>query len=346
MGIPQNPDRGFGSLDRPKAEPPFAADFTRSYPAGMSIFTTKSKAPKPLPDIYQMLTRKRTFLQSDPLPPVSNFLKREQEMWRDLDGKMNRVELAPYVDRDPCPIPPSAEREDYFADDHAGYWFMGLRDYLKVEQAIAKHSQASGPAAVLDLGCSSGRLLRHFAAHMAPETTVWGADIAIHNVDWVRRNLPERIRVFQNSIYPHLPLPDASMTCVTAFSVFTHIDTFDDTWLLELRRLLKPGGIAYVTVHTERVWERVADNPSAYAAMDRCRKHTPDWDITPELFRQPMPQDRIVFHWSNTDAYRCNTFETQESIRRRWGRFFEVCEIYDGGVENYQDIAILRRRDD
>ena len=320
----------------------------------MSLFQSKKsrpqeldrKARKRLPDIYRLLTRKETKLIADPLPPAQEHVKRAQEMWRALDGGMRRVELAPYLERDQAPIPPSAEREDYFVGDHAGYWFMGLRDYLKIEQARETHATCEGPLRLLDLGCSSGRVLRHFAAHSPQEATLWGTDIAMHNVEWVRRHLGPRLRVFQNSVYPHLPLPDGALNCVTALSVFTHIDTFEDAWLLELRRVLEPGGIAYVTVHTERVWSRVATNESALAAMERCRKHSPGWDIGRALFEAPMPQERIVLNWSPNAAYRCNTFTSMEYIRRVWGQFFEVCEIYDGGDENYQDIVILRRRED
>ncbi len=315
----------------------------------MALFSPKRserKATQQLPDVYRLLTRKETKLLSEPLPPPREHVKRPQEMWRGLDGSMRRVELGPYLEKDRAPIPPAAEREDYFPGDHAGYWFMGLRDYLKVQQARERFDSTERPLALLDLGCSSGRVLRHFAAYGSDQDTLWGTDIAMHNIEWVRRHLGNRLRVFQNSVYPHLPLPDGSLNVATAFSVFTHIDTFEDAWLLELRRLLQPGGIAYVTVHTERVWSRVAENESALAAMERCRKHTPEWDIGPELFRAAMPAERIVFRWSPNAGYRCNTFTTQEYIQRVWGQFFEVCEIFDGGVENYQDIVILRRRAD
>jgi ubiquinone/menaquinone biosynthesis C-methylase UbiE len=37
------------------------------------------------------------------------------------------------------------------------------------------------------------------------------------------------------------------------FSVFTHLDEqMQDAWLLELRRVLKPGGVLIVTVHNQR----------------------------------------------------------------------------------------------
>jgi hypothetical protein len=42
---------------------------------------------------------------------------------------------------------------------------------------------------------------------------------------------------------------------VTAFSVFTHINEPEIAWLLELRRILKIGGIACNSVHDEATWQ-------------------------------------------------------------------------------------------
>ena len=49
---------------------------------------------------------------------------------------------------------------------------------------------------------------------------------------------PTNLRIFQNTILPHLPIEDNSLSLVTAFSVFTHIDDLDLAWIAELRRIL------------------------------------------------------------------------------------------------------------
>ena len=48
---------------------------------------------------------------------------------------------------------------------------------------------------------------------------------------------------------PHVPFEDSSFDLVFSGSVFTHIDDLADAWFLELRRVLKPGGLLYFTVH-------------------------------------------------------------------------------------------------
>lgn len=48
---------------------------------------------------------------------------------------------------------------------------------------------------------------------------------------------------------------------VYGFSVFTHLDErMQDMWLLELRRVLNPGGILLLTVHGERAANALLDS--------------------------------------------------------------------------------------
>src|SRR6185503_12477254 len=114
-------------------------------------------------------------------------------------------------------------------------------------------------------------------------------------VDWLLRHLPRAVKPFQCTALPSLPLPDASLDLVTAFSVFTHIDEYELTWLLELRRLLKSGGIAYLTIHSDDTWGRLCPGMSAYDYLFALRDAIPDHAITPELFRSPMARDKTVF---------------------------------------------------
>ena len=67
-------------------------------------------------------------------------------------------------------------------------------------------------------------------------------------------NFPSTIKVFQGMYFPFLPIEDRTFDLISAMSVFTHIDETETSWLLELWRILKPGGIAVVTIHNEDTW--------------------------------------------------------------------------------------------
>jgi SAM-dependent methyltransferase len=262
---------------------------------------------------------------------------------RNLDDVDVPIDVGPLLALDPYPIPVEADREHYCESDDAGYWFSGLRDFLKVQTAVGRHARPSGGGArLLDFGCASGRILRH-AFCQQQHAEVWGCDIDRNHVEWIARHFPPSLRVFQNSAYPALPLPDASFDVVTGWSVFAHIDTFEDTWLLELRRILKPGGVACLSIHSPRSWSRITKLPHVLEAMLRCRVRGGGRGVDRRLFEGPMPSDRVVLEWDDDSPYRCNVFHTEEFIRGRWGRFFEVCAIYDGGIAGFQDVAVLRR---
>ena len=101
---------------------------------------------------------------------------------------------------------------------------------------------------VLDFGCGAGRMIRHFAAE-ASAAEFWGADISAEHILWANRHLRPPFRFVTTTTLPHLPFGDGYFQMIYAGSVFTHIADLADAWLLELRRVLAPGGRMYLTFH-------------------------------------------------------------------------------------------------
>ncbi len=100
---------------------------------------------------------------------------------------------------------------------------------------------------VLDFGCGSGRLLRQFLDE-ARLAEFHGSDIDEEMVAWVREHLcPPIADVRVNREQPPLDYPDDHFDLVTALSVFTHIADGWSDWMLEIRRVLKPGGLLIAT---------------------------------------------------------------------------------------------------
>jgi hypothetical protein len=124
---------------------------------------------------------------------------------------------------------------------------------------------------------------------------------------------------------------------ISAYSVFTHIEAFETTWLMELRRILRPGGIAWVTVHTERTWAQMAPGWPLHNAMS---KHP---DFQPYLAeRGELPGERVVFRWRDDRSYTSNVFYTREYLYRSWGRILEVVEDHHR-LPGFQDVVVLRK---
>jgi hypothetical protein len=123
--------------------------------------------------------------------------------------------------------------------------------------------------------------------------------------------------------------------------VFTHIDEFETAWLAELRRVLKPGGIAYLTAHTDHTWKSLRPGMAVYDELVRLAPNIVEHVVGPELFQGPMPHERTVFRW-HTAVYNHNVFHSEPYLRRVWGNLFEVLEIVRTG-SGYQDVVVLRK---
>jgi len=188
---------------------------------------------------------------------------------------------------------------------------------------------------IFDLGAASGRVLRHFLCQ-EEGLDLWSSDLNSRHVEWTHKFLGGRIRAFQNHALPHLPLEDNSFDLVCAFSVFTHIDVFELPWLLELRRILKPGGLAYVTLHSDHTWSNMKEEHAIYQSL---LSHP---DFSPHLLKSRMPQERMVYRWETDSSYRANVFHDEKYIRGTWGNYFQILDIIPAG-HFYQDAVLLRK---
>lgn len=250
-------------------------------------------------------------------------------------GEWATLDYEAALARDTAPLPRTEDREGYYGPDHFSYWASGLADARFLLEAAAAHG-VDHPACYLDMGCASGRVLRHMALER-PGLRALGCDINRLHVEWCNRYLPANYTVFQNHSIPSLPLPDTSVDIVSAYSVFTHIEAVETAWLMELRRILRPGGIAWVTVHSELtlqdmtpdwpLWNPVMQHPEAATKLDAGRN-----------FRG----DRMVMRWRADTSYASNVFYKLDYLKQTWSRFFEIAELRRC-FPIFQDVLILRK---
>ena len=272
----------------------------------------------------------RLEISDEHLGPVADFVGMDmgEVVW-----DQTRIPLATALARDSYALPTIAQREGYYGPNHFHYWASGLRDYCQLLDWMDRHEVSRD--GLLDMGCATGRLIRHVG--LDPSfSNVMGCDINRLHIEWIGRHLSGDVRAFQNSSLPTLPIPDASINVVTAFSVFTHIESFVSTWLMELRRVLRPGGIAWLTVHGDRTWRDVKPEWPLYNALDT----HPDYAAVRD--QKEMPSDRLVFRWLNDSSYSANVFYRYDYLRHHWGKFMEVVDIFPA-LPHYQDVVVLRK---
>jgi SAM-dependent methyltransferase len=104
-------------------------------------------------------------------------------------------------------------------------------------------------SSILDFGCGCGRVARWWAD--LDDSELHACDYNPELVGWCDRELPF-LEAKQSGLRPPLPYPAARFEFAYALSVFTHLSPdLERSWAEELRRILRPGGLLFVTVHGE-----------------------------------------------------------------------------------------------
>jgi SAM-dependent methyltransferase len=132
-----------------------------------------------------------------------------------------------------------SRRENYMAGAYQG----GL---LTLRAAAHAGSNLRLVTAILDFGCGAGKNLRVWREIHGVRLV--GVDVNARQVEWAAAHVPGCEFVHTNPD-PPLPLATDSFDIVNAASVFTHIPFEGQTaWLVELHRVLRPGGVLVATV--------------------------------------------------------------------------------------------------
>ncbi len=128
-------------------------------------------------------------------------------------------------------------------------------NYRNVEQVRVSIEKLLGAAGyqfadfdrILDFGCGVGRLLQALNLSRREGQELCGCDVNEACATWCRENL-DFATVLHTALEPPLPYPEDSFDLVTAISVFTHLSRpLQVAWARELIRVLRPGGVAFIT---------------------------------------------------------------------------------------------------
>ena len=210
------------------------------------------------------------------------------------------------------PYPPS-ELANYvgaLASDEfeVPYEEIGREVRRAVVAMLPEDFELSGRA-ILDFGCGAGRVIRHFGSE-AESGDVWGCDIDRPSIEWAERNISPPFHFLLSEELPSLPFPDERFDLIYAISVFTHLLDSWSAWLLEMHRLLRPGGILVTSFLGRGMTMAVADVP---------------WDED----RIGMIPCKIAAPWSEGGP--C-VLHSPWWLRAHFGRAFEVVDLAVDGT--------------
>ncbi len=203
----------------------------------------------------------------------------------------------------------------------AGYEGIGVTAKLTIEQSLPTDWNWEGRRA-LDFGCGAGRVLRHFRSE-AGTAEFWGCDIDAASIAWLNANACPPFHAFVVEEAPGLPAEDDYFDLAWAMSVFTHLTDHWAGWLLELHRVLKPGGRVIATFLGSNIAKEQLDE---------------QWD-----------EDRIGMNvvgagrpWAEGGP---SVFHSQWWLRAHWGRAFEIVELEPNELfPGTQGLVVMRKK--
>jgi len=149
----------------------------------------------------------------------------------------------------------SKEAVKFFFDNLAGSYhkdrYGGKNDLCSFEmisrkEAVLEFLDRSGMRGgkLLDAGCGSAVMINEF---LARGFEVWGIDISNEMVEEARKTAVSQKAHFAVDDIENLDFPDASFDVFAAIGVLDYLTT-DEKALAEIKRVLKPGGVAILSV--------------------------------------------------------------------------------------------------
>ncbi|MFT3830900.1 MAG: class I SAM-dependent methyltransferase [Opitutaceae bacterium] len=153
----------------------------------------------------------------------------------------------------------SSEYENLERVERVHWFYEGKRRIVR--RWIQRLRPLGANDVLLDFGAGTGL----FAAEMAPRCRVLALDSFPDSLERLRRRLSPA-QVIEPTAAGGIPMPEASVDCVTALDVLEHVE-HDAAAVAEFSRVLRPGGLAVVTVPASmRLWS--------------------DWDVSLHHFRR------------------------------------------------------------
>lgn len=222
-------------------------------------------------------------------------------------------------------MPPLRWLHDTYQCDLPRFWEDGRNTAKELIDKAKAHIDIKNQWQVLDWGCGAARITRHLPA-FKEIATVTGADVHADMIAWHRRHLSG----INFDILP--PAPPVQMHAdqyhlIIGISVFTHIPAErQSAWLLEIERLLRPGGVFIFTTHGK--------------AFDRLMNPAEKKRLQEEgCLTQPYPE---AGHRMMT------TIHDAKKLRSKLSILFDVMNHIDGKSDpetaGGQDLWIVKKR--
>ena len=156
-------------------------------------------------------------------------------------------------------LPPDYLMYESFQINYNKYYFGGKETAEWVLSQIRNHKNLEGKN-ILDWGCGPGRVARHLPELLNNKSNVYGTDYNQKSIEWCKRNI-ENVEFNQNKLEAELPYEDNFFDAIYGISIFTHLSReMHFNWFEELKRILKPDGIIFITTQGNNFKAKLSDS--------------------------------------------------------------------------------------
>jgi SAM-dependent methyltransferase len=195
---------------------------------------------------------------------------------------------------------------------------------------------------VLDFGCGSGRVLP-WIAKLSPPARGTGCDVDPVAIAWAVDHHPRLTWALSGSD-PPLPFAAQSFSLIYSISVFSHLaEVHQDRWLGELGRVLKPGGVALLSVHGQYAFEQF-----------RSGRVRSGWCPAEAFARPSLGSDEFVFVpyrrsiWNRGDLPGVSAeyglaFHGEAYVTDHWSSALRAIAVLPHAMTGWQDIVVFTR---
>lgn len=206
--------------------------------------------------------------------------------------------------------------------------------FYKFVLDVMGREELAGLSSLLDFGCGWGRFTRLFQREVK-EGGLYGVDPWNYAINLCRTHFPFAGFV-QSDFLPPLRFRDNTFDVVVAYSVFSHlVEHAALSWINELSRVLRPGGLLIVTTHGPWVMDNV--NSVRSGVRKACNKWeegiVSNWpDVAPLLEKYNAGEFVFIPNRQSplpTNIYG-NAFIPRSYVERVFGQYMEfrdfVCD--------------------
>jgi SAM-dependent methyltransferase len=201
-----------------------------------------------------------------------------------------------------------------------------LRRLRAVLEPVKRYRSLGSFSSVLDWGCRAG-YLEAFLGHFMPAAEVTGIDTDAEAVEWaIRLGRPGTFSTVDPA--PPTNLPADSFDLVLGHSMLGRLTAAEQAaWLEELRRAMRSGGYAVLTLNGELL-----------------RPFIRDRDVHDEVESRGISSMLLSRYAEGSDEAvpRRATFQTKDYSIREYSRTFDVMR-YATGALNDEDLIVLRK---